>query len=96
MTILLLSSKRLSELADFEGKALLKEDLRERVGGLARGGLCGVRHVHGIRGAMTLDEPVLSREELAAILAEAQLNGRGRSAPTHRRDAPAESALAWH
>ena len=34
MTILLLASKRLSELSDFEGKALLKEDLRERVGGL--------------------------------------------------------------
>ena len=38
MTILLLSSKRLTELADFEGKALLKEDLRERVGGLVDGG----------------------------------------------------------
>jgi flagellar FliL protein len=38
MTILLLSSKRLTELADFEGKALLKEDLRERVGGLVEGG----------------------------------------------------------
>lgn len=38
MTILLLSSKRLSELADFEGKALLKEDLRERVGGLLESG----------------------------------------------------------
>lgn len=38
MTILLLSSKRLSELADFEGKALLKEDLRDRVGGLLASG----------------------------------------------------------
>jgi len=38
MTILLLSSKRLSELADFEGKALLKEDLRDRVGGLLAAG----------------------------------------------------------
>ena len=38
MTILLLSSKRLTELADFEGKALLKEDLRERVGSLVEGG----------------------------------------------------------
>jgi len=38
MTILLLSSKRLEELSDFEGKALLKEDLRERVGGLLESG----------------------------------------------------------
>jgi flagellar basal body-associated protein FliL len=38
MTILLLSSKRLSELSDFEGKALLKEDLRDRVGGLLASG----------------------------------------------------------
>jgi flagellar FliL protein len=38
LTILLLSSKRLSELSDFEGKALLKEDLRERVGALLGSG----------------------------------------------------------
>ena len=38
MTILLLASKRLSELSDFEGKALLKEDLRERVGSLLAAG----------------------------------------------------------
>ena len=30
-TILLLSSKRLADISDFEGKALLKDDLRERV-----------------------------------------------------------------
>ena len=33
-TILLLSSKRLSDITDFEGKALLKDDLRERVNAL--------------------------------------------------------------
>ena len=38
MTILLLSSKRLTELSDFEGKAVLKEDLRDRVGALVPGG----------------------------------------------------------
>ena len=38
MTILLLSSKRLGELSDFEGKALLKEDLRDRIGGLLAAG----------------------------------------------------------
>ena len=38
MTILLLSSKRLTELSDFEGKALLKEDLRDRVSGLLADG----------------------------------------------------------
>ena len=38
MTILLLSSKRLGELSDFEGKALLKEDLRDRIGGLLASG----------------------------------------------------------
>ena len=31
LTILLLSSKRLADIEDFEGKALLKDDLRERV-----------------------------------------------------------------
>ncbi|HKK50463.1 MAG TPA: flagellar basal body-associated FliL family protein, partial [Myxococcota bacterium] len=29
--IVLLSSKQLSDITDFEGKALLKEDIRERV-----------------------------------------------------------------
>jgi flagellar FliL protein len=38
LTILLLSSRRLNELSDFEGKALLKEDLRERVGALLESG----------------------------------------------------------
>jgi flagellar FliL protein len=33
-TILLLSSKRLSDITEFEGKALLKDDLRERVNAL--------------------------------------------------------------
>lgn len=31
LTILLLSSKRLGDITDFEGKALLKDDLRERI-----------------------------------------------------------------
>ena len=31
LTILLLSSKRLADISDFEGKALLKDDLRERI-----------------------------------------------------------------
>ncbi|MEM7409185.1 MAG: flagellar basal body-associated FliL family protein [Myxococcota bacterium] len=31
LTILLISSKRLADIEDFEGKALLKDDLRERV-----------------------------------------------------------------
>ena len=31
LTILMLSTKRLSDIEDFEGKALLKDDLRERV-----------------------------------------------------------------
>lgn len=34
LTILLLSSKRLADVTDFEGKALLKDDLRDRVNGL--------------------------------------------------------------
>lgn len=34
LTILLLSSKRLADLSDFEGKALLKDDLREQVNAL--------------------------------------------------------------
>lgn len=34
LTILLLSSKRLADLNDFEGKALLKDDLREQVNAL--------------------------------------------------------------
>jgi len=34
LTILLLSSKRLADLEDFEGKALLKDDLREQVNAL--------------------------------------------------------------
>ena len=37
-TILLLSSKRLADLADFEGKALLKDDLRDRVNGVLEEG----------------------------------------------------------
>ena len=32
--ILLLSSKRLSDVSDFEGKALLKDDLQDRVNSL--------------------------------------------------------------
>ena len=38
MAILLLSSRRLSELSTFEGKALLKQDIRERVENLLEGG----------------------------------------------------------
>ena len=38
MTILLLSSKRLSEITAFEGKALLKDDLMLRVNGLLDAG----------------------------------------------------------
>lgn len=34
LTILLLSSKRLADIDGFEGKALLKDDLRERVNGV--------------------------------------------------------------
>ena len=34
LTILLLSSKRLGDIDGFEGKALLKDDLRERINGL--------------------------------------------------------------
>lgn len=34
LTILLLSSKRLADVSDFEGKALLKDDLREQVNAL--------------------------------------------------------------
>ncbi len=37
-TILLLSSKRLSDINDFEGKALLKDDLRDRVNALLKSG----------------------------------------------------------
>jgi len=37
-TILLLSSKRLADVTDFEGKALLKDDLRDRVNALLDGG----------------------------------------------------------
>ncbi len=37
-TILLLSSKRLSDISDFEGKALLKDDLRDRVNSLLKAG----------------------------------------------------------
>ncbi|MCP5067391.1 MAG: hypothetical protein GY946_12570, partial [bacterium] len=37
-TILLLSSKRLSDISDFEGKALLKDDLRDRVNSLLKSG----------------------------------------------------------
>jgi len=37
-TILLLSSKRLSDITDFEGKALLKDDLRERLNALLEKG----------------------------------------------------------
>jgi flagellar FliL protein len=36
--ILLLSSKRLSDITDFEGKALLKQDLLERINGLLQDG----------------------------------------------------------
>ncbi len=36
--ILLLSSKRLADISDFEGKALLKDDLRERVNALLEKG----------------------------------------------------------
>ena len=42
--ILLLSSKRLDDIADFEGKALLKDDLRERLNGLLESG--EIRSVH--------------------------------------------------
>jgi flagellar FliL protein len=38
LTILLLSSKRLADLEDFEGKALLKDDLREQVNALLHKG----------------------------------------------------------
>ncbi len=38
LTILLLSSKRLSDIEDFEGKALLKDDLRERVNAVLKTG----------------------------------------------------------
>lgn len=37
-TILLLSSKRLTDISDFEGKALLKDDLRERVNSTLKSG----------------------------------------------------------
>ncbi len=37
-TILLLSSKRLADISDFEGKALLKDDLRERVNATMKSG----------------------------------------------------------
>jgi flagellar FliL protein len=37
-TLLLLSSKRLGDISDFEGKALLKDDLRERVNALLEKG----------------------------------------------------------
>ncbi len=33
-TLLLLSSKRLSDVTEFEGRALLKDDLRERINGI--------------------------------------------------------------
>lgn len=36
--ILMLSSKRLDDIGDFEGKALLKEDLRERINALLETG----------------------------------------------------------
>ncbi len=36
--ILLLSSKRLEDIGDFEGKALLKDDLRDRINGLLETG----------------------------------------------------------
>ncbi len=36
--ILLLSSKRLADITDFEGKALLKEDIRDRVNGVLETG----------------------------------------------------------
>jgi flagellar FliL protein len=36
--ILLLSSKRLEDIGDFEGKALLKDDLRDRINGLLESG----------------------------------------------------------
>lgn len=38
LTILLLSSKRLGDIDGFEGKALLKDDLRERVNGMLEEG----------------------------------------------------------
>lgn len=38
LTILLLSTKRLSDLEGFEGKALLKDDLRERINALLEKG----------------------------------------------------------
>jgi len=37
-TILLLSSKRMADINDFEGKALLKDDLRDRVNALLKSG----------------------------------------------------------
>lgn len=37
-TILLLSSKRLADVTEFEGKALLKDDLRDRVNALLEAG----------------------------------------------------------
>lgn len=37
-TILLLSSKRLNDISDFEGKALLKDDLRDRVNSVLKSG----------------------------------------------------------
>ena len=36
--ILLLSSKRLSDITDFEGKALLKQDILDRINGVLQGG----------------------------------------------------------
>ena len=36
--ILMLSSKRLADISDFEGKALLKDDLRDRINGLLEHG----------------------------------------------------------
>ncbi len=38
LTILMLSAKRLSDIENFEGKALLKDDLRERVNGILEKG----------------------------------------------------------
>jgi len=38
LTILMLSTKRLSDIEDFEGKALLKDDLRERINAVLEDG----------------------------------------------------------
>jgi len=38
LTILMLSAKRLSDIENFEGKSLLKDDLRERVNGILEEG----------------------------------------------------------